>query len=78
MPANAGIHALRIQQKDVDGRDIGERSDAVLRTSMPGHDEFDYPPSVPLVDGTSPRARSSIAIAARSARAKPLKHDSAM
>ncbi|OJU26720.1 MAG: error-prone DNA polymerase [Nitrobacter sp. 62-13] len=24
--------------KDVDGRDIGERSDAVLRTAMPGHD----------------------------------------
>src|SRR4051812_46811631 len=26
--------------KDVDGRDIGERSDAVLRTAMPGHDEI--------------------------------------
>src|SRR5258705_5242922 len=25
--------------KDVDGRDIGERSDAVLRTAMPGHDD---------------------------------------
>src|SRR5262245_56176133 len=25
--------------QDVDGRDIGERSDAVLRTAMPGHDE---------------------------------------
>src|SRR3954470_6638330 len=25
--------------KGVDGRDIGERSDAVLRTTMPGHDE---------------------------------------
>jgi hypothetical protein len=24
--------------KDVDGRDIGERSDAVLRTAMTGHD----------------------------------------
>jgi hypothetical protein len=24
--------------KDVDGRDIGERSDAVLGTAMPGHD----------------------------------------
>jgi hypothetical protein len=23
----------------VDGRDIGERSDAVLRTAMPGHDD---------------------------------------
>src|ERR1700704_3274177 len=27
--------------KDVDGRDIGERSDAVLRTAMPGHDDVD-------------------------------------
>jgi ATP-dependent DNA helicase UvrD/PcrA len=26
-------------QEDVDGRDIGERSDAVLRTAMPGHDK---------------------------------------
>ncbi|HVV40213.1 MAG TPA: error-prone DNA polymerase [Nitrobacter sp.] len=26
--------------KNVDGRDIGERSDAVLRTAMPGHDEI--------------------------------------
>ena len=26
------------EPKDVDGRDIGERSDAVLRTAMPGHD----------------------------------------
>ncbi|HEY4747055.1 MAG TPA: hypothetical protein VIH38_05805, partial [Steroidobacteraceae bacterium] len=26
------------KSKDVDGRDIGERSDAVLRTAMPGHD----------------------------------------
>ncbi len=36
------------------------------------------PPSVPLVDGTSPAARGSIATAARSARASPLKQDSAM
>jgi hypothetical protein len=35
-----GIHALGARQiKDVDGRDIGERSDAVLRTAMPGHDD---------------------------------------
>src|ERR1700722_18957040 len=37
MPANAGIHVFAAGQ-DVDGRDIGERSDAVLRTAMPGHD----------------------------------------
>jgi hypothetical protein len=35
-----GIHALLpFQIKDVDGRDIGEQSDAVLRTAMPGHDD---------------------------------------
>jgi hypothetical protein len=34
------IHALRRGDKeDVDGRDIGEQSDAVLRTAMPGHDD---------------------------------------
>jgi hypothetical protein len=32
-----GIHVLAARE-DVDGRDIGERSDAVLRTAMPGHD----------------------------------------
>src|SRR6185503_9240494 len=31
-----GIHVF-LSCQDVDGRDIGERSDAVLRTSMPGH-----------------------------------------
>src|ERR1051326_3380786 len=30
---------LASDRKGVDGRDIGERSDAVLRTAMPGHDE---------------------------------------
>jgi len=42
MPALvAGIHVLSGMpaSKDVDGRDIGERSDAVLRTAMPGHDD---------------------------------------
>ena len=35
-----GIHVLLERVKeDVDGRDIGERSNAVLRTTMPGHDE---------------------------------------
>jgi hypothetical protein len=39
MPALvAGIHVLRAG-KVVDGRVIGERSDAVLRTAMPGRDE---------------------------------------
>jgi 5-methyltetrahydropteroyltriglutamate--homocysteine methyltransferase len=34
-----GIHAfIAGYNKDVDGRDIGERSDAVLRTAMPGHE----------------------------------------
>ena len=35
-----GIHVCPSKSKqDVDGRDIGEQSDAVLRTAMPGHDE---------------------------------------
>jgi len=39
MPALvAGIHALA-PKEGVDGRNIGERSDAVLRTAMSGHDE---------------------------------------
>jgi len=33
-----GIHVFLFAKRDVDGRDIGERSDAVLRTAMPGHD----------------------------------------
>jgi hypothetical protein len=34
------IHVLALAlPQDVDARDIGERSDAVLRTAMPGHDE---------------------------------------
>jgi hypothetical protein len=36
-----GIDLLRTESKDVDGRDIGERSDAVLRMAMPGHDLAD-------------------------------------
>jgi hypothetical protein len=33
------IHAFLLRCcEDVDARDIGERSDAVLRTAMPGHD----------------------------------------
>ena len=35
-----GIHALFCDKKGMDGQDIGERSDAVLRTAMPGHDEL--------------------------------------
>jgi precorrin-3B synthase len=34
----ASTSYVRSETKDVDGRDIGERSDAVLRTAMPGHD----------------------------------------
>jgi len=33
------IHVLTARHKDVDARHIGERSDAVLRTAMAGHDE---------------------------------------
>jgi hypothetical protein len=37
-----GIHVFLFCKQDVDGRDIGERSDAVLRTAMPGHDDFGF------------------------------------
>ena len=36
----SGIQVFRAAKKDVDGRDIGERSDAVLRTARPGHDDL--------------------------------------
>jgi hypothetical protein len=32
------IHAFLVAKQGVDARDIGERSDAVLRTAMRGHD----------------------------------------
>jgi hypothetical protein len=34
-----GLRVVLGAPKDVDGRDTGERSDAVLRPAMPGHDE---------------------------------------
>src|SRR6187397_2426746 len=37
--ANPGDPRLADLHEDVDGRNIGERSDAVLRTAMSGHDE---------------------------------------
>src|ERR1051325_8296525 len=39
MPAHAGIPPFLHNGQDADGRDIGERSDAVLRTAMPGDDD---------------------------------------
>src|SRR5689334_21819978 len=47
MPALvAGIHVFKpCNSKDVDGRDIGVRKHAVLRTAMPGHDESRFNPS---------------------------------
>jgi hypothetical protein len=40
------IHVLLAAVKDdVDARDIGERSDAVLRTAMRGHDAGEISPS---------------------------------
>jgi len=37
------IHDFSCSAKNVDARDISERSDAVLQTAMPGHDEFVEP-----------------------------------
>ena len=34
-----GIHVFWLLKQDVDGRDIGVRKHAVLRTARPGHDE---------------------------------------
>ena len=34
-----GIHVFWLLKQDVDGRDIGVRKHAVLRTATPGHDE---------------------------------------
>ena len=39
--ASPGDPRLIAPQEDVDGRDIGERSDAVLRTAMHGHDRLE-------------------------------------
>jgi hypothetical protein len=37
-----GIHVFAESRKQrVDGRVIGEQSDAVLRTAMPGHDNIE-------------------------------------
>jgi hypothetical protein len=33
------IHVFHGKKQHVDARDIGERSDAVLRTAMRGHDD---------------------------------------
>src|SRR3984893_2280791 len=56
MPANASTSLLRrFRKQDVDGRDIGERSDAVLRTAMPGHDGGRSYATVP-----SPARRSTL------------------
>ena len=48
------------------------------RLSIAARASCGYPPSEPLVDGTSFAARGSIATAARNARASPLKQDSAI
>src|SRR5688572_8982400 len=50
-----------LRRQDVDARDIGERSDAVLRTAMRGHDEMaelfrSLPVLAPAVRGRVVRA----------------------
>ena len=57
-------------------RRLVNREDGHLVLRRPARQS--QPPSVPLVEGTSPAARGSIAKAARNARAKPLKQDSAI
>jgi hypothetical protein len=47
------IHVLRIAQEDVDARETGERSDAVLQTAMPARDDAGksrvWPPRLQLL-----------------------------
>ena len=50
--------------------------DAGRAFGAPGDLDAAHPPSDPLVEGTSSFIRGSTAIAARSARASPLKQDS--
>src|SRR3954468_15932270 len=58
-----GIHVLvpRVK-KVVDGRDIGERSDAVLRTAMPGHDDVDRSSPAPIDIACDDQASSTSAL----------------
>jgi DNA helicase II / ATP-dependent DNA helicase PcrA len=42
-------------QQDVDGRNIGEQSDAVLRTAMSGHDESENPASPAITTARPPK-----------------------
>src|SRR5262249_13633675 len=59
----ASTSCSRAKKQDVDGRDIGERSDAVLRTAMPGHDEsFFYRFSSPAFCRTVSQRSSSPSI----------------
>ena len=69
MPAKAG-HPVT--------RDPCDTESSGLRSPLSRGRRQRQPPSVPLVDGTSPAARGSIATAARSARARPLKQNSAI
>jgi hypothetical protein len=59
------LEALNIQ--DVDARHKGERSDAVLRTAMAGHDEseFDAVDIIACAYGTTMTARRSLLRAQR-------------
>ncbi len=55
-----GIHVL-FSGKDVDGRGIGERSDAVLRTAMRGHDGQNAPARRSVVIYRTPASSFSLA-----------------
>ena len=52
------IHALKTRSKDVDARDIGERSDAILRMAVRGHDAFAILRTTPPNPSSPPRLNS--------------------
>ena len=78
-------HCVTLNSLRHAGRERSERSGSGILSARPDSGRRPrratadaHPPSEPLVDGTSSLARGSIATAARSARARPLKQDSAI
>jgi len=65
-----GIHVFQLLKQGVDGRDIGVRKHAVLRTAMPGHDDC-YAPSLSAKSAKSFAAKSTATVGAGSPVAGP-------
>src|SRR5262249_41574732 len=52
---SAGDPRLAAPPEDLDGRAIGERSDAVLRTAMPGHGQSESAPPAEIASSPQPK-----------------------